>query len=91
MLGANDRINIALIGLGARSTNLLDLILEHRANKPDIEVVALCDVYQKRLSMASPKAPSAKTYIHHQEIMQRSDIDGVFIATPDHWHALLEH
>ena len=87
VLGANDRINVALIGLGARGSDHLNLVLQHRANKSDIEIVALCDVYQKRLSMASAKAPGAKTYVHHQEVLQRSDIDAVFIATPDHWHA----
>ena len=87
VLGANDRINVALIGLGARGSDHLNLVLQHRANKSDIEIVALCDVYQKRLSMASAKAPAAKTYVHHQEVLQRSDIDAVFIATPDHWHA----
>ena len=87
VLGANDRINVALIGLGARGSDHLNLVLQHRANKSDIEIVALCDVYQKRLSMASAKVPGAKTYVHHQEVLQRSDIDAVFIATPDHWHA----
>ena len=49
--------------------------------------MAICDVYQKRLSMASAQGPGAKTYVHHQEVLQRTDIDAVFIATPDHWHA----
>ena len=87
ILGANDRINVACIGLGARGSEHLSLVLQHRANKADVEVVALCDVYQKRLSMAAAKVPSAKTYVHHQEVLQRSDVDAVFIATPDHWHA----
>ena len=84
IIGANDRINVAIIGLGARGSEHLNLLLQHRANKPDIEVVALCDVYQKRLNMASRKAPAAKTYVHHQEILQRTDIDAIFTATPDH-------
>jgi predicted dehydrogenase len=87
VLGSNDRINVAVIGLGARGSDLLDLLLQHRANQADIEVVALCDVYQKRLGMASATCPSAKTYFHHQDVLQRSDIDAVFVATPDHWHA----
>jgi predicted dehydrogenase len=86
-VGANDRINVGVIGLGARGSDHLTLLLEHRQNKPDIEIVALCDVYQKRLSMASKKAPGAKTYAHHQDVLQRSDIDVIFTATPDHWHA----
>lgn len=87
--GANDRINVALIGLGSRGSDHLDLLLEHRANKRDIEIVALCDVYQKRLKRAASKVPGAKTYSLHQEVLQRSDIDAVFIATPDHWHGAI--
>lgn len=87
VIGANDRINIAVIGLGLRGSDHLNLLLEHRKNKQDIEVVALCDVYQKRLNAASKLFPGAKTYTNHQDVLQRSDIDAVFIATPDHWHA----
>lgn len=87
VLGANDRLNVAVIGLGGRGSDLLSLILQHRANKADVEVVALCDVYQKRLNTASQKVPGAKTYTRHQDLLQRSDIDAVFIATPDQWHA----
>ena len=53
ILGANDRINVALIGVGCRGNDHLELLLQHRKNKPDIEIVAICDTYQKRLSMAS--------------------------------------
>jgi predicted dehydrogenase len=87
VLGANDRINVAMIGQGARGTDLLGLVLQHRQIKADVEVVALCDVYQKRLNIAARKVPGAKTYTHHQEVLARPDIDAVFIATPDHWHA----
>ena len=87
VIGANDRLNVAVIGLGGRGSDLLSLILQHRTNKADVEVVALCDVYQKRLNAASQKVPGAKTYTHHQDLLQRSDIDAVFIATPDQWHA----
>lgn len=87
VLGANDRINVAVIGLGARGSDHLALLKQHIANKPDVEVVALCDPYQKRQRLASAKFPQAKTYTHHEEVLQRSDVDAVFIATPDHWHA----
>jgi predicted dehydrogenase len=87
VIGANDRINVAMIGIGGRGSLLLDMVLEHRKSKQDIEIVALCDVYQKRLNKASGLVPGAKLYTHHQEVLERSDIDAVFIATPDHWHA----
>jgi hypothetical protein len=87
VLGANDRVNVGMIGIGARGTDLLSLVLQQRQIKDDVEVVALCDVYQKRLNIAARKVPGAKTYTHHQEVLARGDIDAVFIATPDHWHA----
>ena len=87
VLGANDRINVAFIGIGGRGNWLLDLVLKHRQATPDVEIVAVCEVYQKRLAAASQRAGGAKSYVHHQELLQRKDIDAVFIATPDHWHA----
>ena len=73
VLGANDRINVAVIGLGLRGNDLLNLLLEHLKNKPDIEIVALCDLYQKRLNTAAHKVPEAKTYTHHQDVLQRAN------------------
>lgn len=87
VLGANDRINIGVVGLGGRGNWLLDLVLKHRAARADVEVVALAEVYQKRLGDALEKVPGARGYVHHQELLGRSDVDAVFIATPDHWHA----
>jgi len=86
-IGANDRINVAIIGLGLRGSDHLNLLLEHRKHGQDVEIVALCDVYQKRLNAALKLVPGAKTYTHHEDVLQRPDIDAVFIATPDHWHA----
>jgi predicted dehydrogenase len=87
ILGANDRINAAVIGLGGRGTYLLEMALHRAAEKNDVAVVALCDTYQARLSRAAKKATGAKQYTHHQELLDRKDIDAVMIATPDHWHA----
>jgi predicted dehydrogenase len=87
VLGANDRINTAVIGLGGRGSYLLRMALHRAGEKNDVAVVALCDVYQARLSRAAQKATDAKQYTHHQELLDRKDIDAVMIATPDHWHA----
>jgi predicted dehydrogenase len=87
ILGANDRISTAVIGLGGRGSYLLQMALHRAGEKKDVVVVALCDVYQARLSRAAQKATDAKQYTHHQELLDRKDIDAVMIATPDHWHA----
>jgi predicted dehydrogenase len=85
--GANDRINIGQIGIGARGSYHLKACLRRQKERGDVQVVAVCDVYRKRLTKAAAQAAGAKAYLHHQELLQRSDIDAVFIATPDHWHA----
>jgi predicted dehydrogenase len=85
--GANDRINVAQIGIGARGSYHLDACLRRQQARGDVQVVAVCDTYRKRLSKAAEKAGGVKAYLHHQEMLTRSDIDAVFIATPDHWHA----
>ena len=86
VLGANDRIRVGMIGLGGRGSHLFHLALKRQNEKGDVEVAALCDVYKKRLSEAAQKAPEAKTFAFHQELIEKSNVDAVFIATPDHWH-----
>ncbi len=87
ILGANDRVNTAIVGLGGRGNWLLEKVQHRIADKNDAQVVALCEVYQARLSAAAKKVPGAKTYTHHGELLERKDLDAVVIATPDHWHA----
>jgi predicted dehydrogenase len=59
------------------------------------EVVSLCDVDKKMLAeaadivaarQASKKKP--RTYHDYRDMLKEKDLDLVFIATPDHWHAL---
>lgn len=87
VLGANERIRTGVIGLGGRGSYLLSMALKRATEKNDVEVVALCDVYQRRLKKAAKKVPDAKTYTHHQELLEAGGLDAVMIATPDHWHA----
>ncbi|HQH74021.1 MAG TPA: Gfo/Idh/MocA family oxidoreductase, partial [bacterium] len=89
VLGASQRVRIGMIGLGGRGSDLFRMVLRRAGDQNDVEVAALCDVYRKRLNAAAEHAPEAKTYLHHQELLERNDLDAVFIATPDHWHAPL--
>jgi len=86
-LGANDRINVGCIGLGGRGTHLMQMTLKRQELRGDVQVVAVCDVYRKRITAAAEMANGAKPYLHHQELLDRTDIDAVIVATPDHWHA----
>ena len=87
VLGANDRINLAFIGCGMQFLGLLQRAFDARkGSKGDFEYAAVCDVWEPRLKNAQEKTHAAKTTRNYHEIMQRSDIDGVVIAVPDHCH-----
>jgi len=89
VLGANDTINIAVIGIRGRGRGHY----REWAKIPKVRVVALCDVDErlfpervKELEELQGKKP--KTVIDMRELFDDRDIDAVSIATPDHWHAL---
>jgi predicted dehydrogenase len=84
-LGANERIRLGFIGVGNRGSQLLDAFLQHH----DQEVVACCDVFEPYLARANEKLTrKADTCGDFRKLLDRSDIDAVVIATPDHWHAI---
>jgi predicted dehydrogenase len=83
ILGANDRIQVGAIGTGHRCQYLLSLLNKAGGN----DIVAVCDVYEPhRLEAKAKYGPTAKDYVHFQDILDRKDIDAVVIGTPDHWH-----
>ena len=87
VLGANDRINIGLIGAGGMGTGHLRGLVD-RAEEDNIRVPAVCDVYQRRLSQAKDIC-KGEGYLDYRKLLDRKDIDMVLIATPDHWHSKL--
>jgi predicted dehydrogenase len=87
VIGANDRINLGMIGQGGRGRYLSDQFTKYATNNPDsCQIVAVCDVYEKRKRMQAEKY-KVDGYIDYREIIARKDVDAVVIATPDHWHA----
>jgi predicted dehydrogenase len=88
VLGANGRINLGIIGVGGRGRSLLDWAMRTGAQeKTPAQVVAVSDVYAKRLRLAKETAKCEGAYLDYRELLERKDIDAVIIATPDHWHA----
>jgi predicted dehydrogenase len=85
-IGANDRISIGVIGCGGRGTSVMQWAMETGKKANSAEVVAVSDVYKKRLSRAEGISKGTG-YLDYREIINRKDIDAVIIATPDHWHA----
>src|SRR5258708_3417154 len=60
--------------------------LVKRSDSDNIKVVAVCDVYQRRITRAKGISQS-EGYSDYRRLLDRKDIDAVLIATPDHWHA----
>jgi predicted dehydrogenase len=83
ILGANDRVEMGLIGCGNRGTYVMSLFQK----EPGVHVAALCDVYGARIESAREKAPGARGFADHRKLLESKDIDVVLVATPDHWHA----
>lgn len=81
--GANDKINIALIGAGLMGQGDMNTALEH----PGVEMVAACDLYDSRnVRCRELYGDHIFTTTDYREVLDRSDVDSVIIATSDHWH-----
>jgi predicted dehydrogenase len=82
-LGANDRVRVAMIGAGSRGQELLHQTLV----TPGMQVVAVADVYTRRLDEAKQIIPGVQTFGDYRRVLDMKDIDGVMIASPLHIHA----
>lgn len=84
-LGSNDRIHFAVIGCGGMGTGHLSSLVK-RSEADNIKVLAVSDVYKRRLTRAKGIC-GGEGYLDYRKLLERKDIDAVLIATPDHWHA----
>ncbi|PYJ06350.1 MAG: hypothetical protein DME25_06900 [Verrucomicrobia bacterium] len=84
-IGANDRIRIGVIGCGGQGTGHVSSLVK-RSAEDNISVVAVSDVYQRRVTRAKGIC-NGGGYLDYRKLLERNDIDAVLIATPDHWHA----
>ena len=71
VLGANERIGVGVIGVGGRGTALLGMALRRAEEKGDVEILAVCDAYQRNLTKAAQRARRAKQYIRHADLLSR--------------------
>lgn len=83
ILGANDRIGLGVIGCGERGRGDMRIFMK----RPDVQVVAVCDVYGEMIDRAQQMAPGARAFTDHRKLLEMKEADVVLIATPDHWHA----
>ena len=81
--GANGDVRIAIAGLNGRGKDLV----KGFSAVPGVRIVALCDVDSAVRARASA-AYSIPAVEDFRDLLHRSDIDAVALATPNHWHAL---
>ncbi len=82
--GASDELRIAQIGLGTRGAYELEVCQRTKGAK----VLAVADVYQPLVDKYVAASNGTLTgYQDFRRVLDRKDIDAVFVSTPDHWHA----
>lgn len=89
---ADRKIKMALIGVGLRGQNHLDLLLRRN----DVDIVAICDIDDRMLtsskamiSKSGKKMPAIYTgdpYAWKKMLEIKGGIDGIIISTPWEWH-----
>ncbi len=88
ILGANDRIRLGIIGCGGLGFDYHIPKLMEMSKDPtlNIELAAVCDIYEPRKQRAKEQT-GAELFHDYRKMLDRPDIHGVVIVTPDHWHA----
>ena len=87
VLGANDRLNMAVIGTGGMGSGHTRGLV-NRKDADNLDVIQVCDVYRRRLNnniKTIGKGADSGT-MRYEEVLDNPDVDAVVIATPDHWH-----
>ena len=87
VLGANNRVRIGIIGSGSRGQEDMRAAIA----VPDVEFVAIADVYSRHRDEAKAIAPNAEVYDDPRRLLDRKDIDGVIVATPLFLHSKYFH
>src|SRR5262245_35717294 len=91
-IGANDRIRIGVIGCGNRGIGTEMASVHDHAKEENLEVIAVYDPWRVAREDAAAKAKEwfdtdAKECRSVDELLGLSEVDAVFISSPDHWHS----
>jgi predicted dehydrogenase len=89
IMGANERLNFAVIGLNSRAYAHLSSL---KANEAAARVAYVCDVetnIMAKFAAATERQVgyAPKTNQDFRKVLEQKDVDAITIATPDHWHA----
>lgn len=90
-IAPSDKVVMGCIGVGSMGSGHVRGFLQI----PDVRVAAICDVRQEHRERAKALVDKqygdskCQTYNDYREMLARSDIDAVMIATPENWHPLI--
>ena len=89
IMGANDRLNVALMGCGRRVSAYYDALKNKNNN---VDLAYICDVMKKQREkvgkdLSGKVEGNAKLVADIQDVWNDKSVDAIFNATPDHWHA----
>jgi predicted dehydrogenase len=90
--GANDKLNVGVIGVGPRPRRSNDLYNAAKKFK-NVNFTAVCDVDGRHVDHAVKQYKGdgyeVKGYKDFRELCSSKDVDAVIVAIPDHWHAIV--
>ena len=88
VIGANDRIRIGHVGVGGQGMTHVRLLKENAAEN-NTESIAVCDIYRRRTKGAQTflGLKDGQAFDDYRKLLENKDIDVVWIATSDNWHA----
>ena len=85
IIGANDRVRMAVAGLNGRGGSHIG----GWGGQKNVEVVSLIDPDQKVLGKKLEQLKGAKGFADVRVALEDKNLDGISIATPNHWHSLM--
>ena len=85
VLGTNETLRVGVIGFGGRGKELINVIRK----QPNARLVALCDADSNVLGKFEPDNKELFRTQDYRKLLDRSDIDAIASATPNHWHTLI--
>ena len=85
-IGANEKIGLGFIGVGARGTDHLRGFMK----MDDVNIVAVADCSRSKRDAAVAKVKNSKVqaFEDYRKLLDLKDVDAVVVATPDHWHVI---
>ena len=100
MKGANEKLNIAILGPGGRAQEHLRILLRMKKENKPVDIIGLCDVWDgndevkrglyysaKKCGLDHEGKDKDRITKDYRRILDCKDVNVVLIATPDHWHA----